>query len=167
MTLLARTQHLLAHANPGGELLARDPYDGDAGSGRPGDAPAATADARRFGNLRRGDLAGAWRSVRRRLARRREPAAAAGVTIADERTVAQLQAIASLVGGLDGAAERRQQAQARRRVPDRELFAQFPPWLVPTYPGDEALFAAPGFRALLPADVPLVEATLAEVMRWP
>jgi hypothetical protein len=35
---------------------------------------------------------------------------------------------------------------------------------VPTYPGDERLFASPGFRELLPADLPLVESTLAELM---
>jgi len=35
---------------------------------------------------------------------------------------------------------------------------------VPTYPGDESLFASSGFRALLPDGLPLVEAALGEVM---
>jgi hypothetical protein len=52
-------------------------------------------------------------------------------------------------------------------VPDRELLTQFPLWLVPTYPGDEALFASPGFRAWLPPLPKLVEARLDEVMQWP
>ena len=49
-------------------------------------------------------------------------------------------------------------------MPDRELLRRFPLWVVPTYPGDEQLFATAGFRSWLPADPPLVEASLAEVM---
>jgi hypothetical protein len=84
--------------------------------------------------------------------------------LTDERTVAQLQAVSSLLGNLDDAARRRRNVQAARRVPDRELLRRFPLWVVPTYPGDEALFGSPGFRSWLPAELPLVEATLAEVM---
>ena len=62
------------------------------------------------------------------------------------------------------AAAKRRAVQARRRVPDREILARFPPYLVPTYPGDEALFASSGFRAWLPADLTLVERTLGEVI---
>ena len=58
----------------------------------------------------------------------------------------------------------RSRVQARRRVPDREIFARFPPYLVPTYPGDAHLFAGPGFRTWLPDDLPLVESTLEELM---
>ncbi len=166
LTLLARSQHLLAHANPGGALLAADPYA--AGVPPP---PAPTGGRERFGNLRRGDLAAAWRSLRRRLQRlaRRDGAAGLGGTpvLSDARTVAQVQALSSLLGNLDGAAERRRRVQAARRVPDRELLARFPLWLVPTYPGDEALFASTGFRSWLPDDLPLVEAKLTEVMEWP
>ncbi|HXT19972.1 MAG TPA: hypothetical protein VN923_04400, partial [Thermoanaerobaculia bacterium] len=70
----------------------------------------------------------------------------------------------SLLGNLDGAAAMRRRVQAARSVPDRELLCRFPLWVVPTYPGDEQLFASPGFRSWLPADLPLVEATLGEVM---
>jgi hypothetical protein len=155
-------------------VLATDPYAARdespmAPRGEPGVAGAA-APAGRLGNLRRGDLAGAWRSLRRRLDRLvSAPAAHDGTPaprLTDERTVAQLQAVSSLLGNLDGAAARRARAQATRRVPDREILARFPLWVVPTYPGDEALFASPGFRSWLPADVPIVEATLAEVMEW-
>ena len=51
-------------------------------------------------------------------------------------------------------------------MPDREILARFPLWVVPTYPGDDALFASPGFRSWLPTDVPLVEAKLSDVMEW-
>jgi GT2 family glycosyltransferase len=185
LTLLSRSQYLLAHHNPGGELLAVDPYaepGRSAASRSPGAvaatasaasaaAPAATAatrEAGRFGNLRRGDLGGAWRSVRRRLGGWLTPldGGPAHPVLADPRTVAQLQAVSALLGGLDGAAERRRVAQASRRVPDRELLARFPLWLVPTYPGDQALFASAGFRAWLPPDLPLIEARLEEVMQW-
>jgi hypothetical protein len=92
--------------------------------------------------------------------------AGAGATprLTDERTVAQLRAVTWMLGHLDRSAEKRRWVQARRRVPDAEIFARFPPYLVPTYPGDERLFASPGFRELLPADLPLVESTLAELM---
>jgi GT2 family glycosyltransferase len=167
LTLLARSQHLLANANPGGELLAVDPYAG-AAAAPPPQPPPATTQPQRFGNLRRGDLVGAWRSVRRRLGRvARPPASADGAgppQLTDERTVAQLQAVSSLLGNLDAAARARRRVQAARRVPDREILARFPLWVVPTYPGDEQLFASAGFRSWLPAEVPLVEATLAEVM---
>ncbi|HEV8632190.1 MAG TPA: glycosyltransferase family 2 protein [Thermoanaerobaculia bacterium] len=162
LTLMARSQHLLARCNPGGELLGVDPYAATAAV-----APAPAPDGGRFGNLRRGDLAGAWRSLRNRLRRPHGGDGARLPLLSDERTVTQLQAISSLLGGLDGAAERRRQVQVARRVPDRELFARFPLWVVPTYPGDEALFASPGFRSWLPHDLPLVEARLADVMEWP
>src|SRR5688572_5297384 len=71
LTLMARSQHLLARQNPGGERLAEDPYAGAAAdpSAEPAPPPAAAGPGpARFGNLRRGDLAGAWRSLRRRLA---------------------------------------------------------------------------------------------------
>ena len=47
---------------------------------------------------------------------------------------------------------------------DREIFERFPLYLVPTYPGDQALFASPGFEAWLPKDLPIRRATLAEIM---
>jgi GT2 family glycosyltransferase len=172
LTLMARAQHLLARQNPGGERLAEDPYGATiAAATAVQRAPPAVAAAgpARFGNLRRGDLSGAWRSLRRRLAALlpRDGAGPAHPVLSDEQTVAQLQVVSSLLGRLDEAAERRRLVQAARRRPDRELLARFPLWLVPTYPGDEALFASPGFRAWLPPDLPLVEARPDEVMERP
>jgi hypothetical protein len=52
---------------------------------------------------------------------------------------------------------------ARKRS-DAEIFERFPLWIVPTYPGDDRLFASDGFRAWLPDDLPFEHATLGEVM---
>ena len=169
LALIGRTQHLLVANNPGGALLAQDPY-ALAAAAPPPPVAAPPGEPRRFGNLRRGDLAGAWRSVWRRLERhlgRNGTAAAAHPQLSDERTVAQLQALSFVVAHHDSAAEKRRAALLARRVSDRELLRRFPLWVVPTYPGDDALFASPGFRSWLPPGVPLVEARLSEVMEWP
>jgi hypothetical protein len=96
------------------------------------------------------------------------PPAAAGhpgaPVLTDERTVAQLRALSWLLGNMDAAAARRAAVQARRKRPDAEIFARFPLYLVPTYPGDYALFNSPGFQAWLPADLPLVRKQLDESM---
>jgi GT2 family glycosyltransferase len=166
LTLIARSQHFLARQNPGGERLAEDPYAVPARGTESVPASGRPASEGRFGNLRRGDLSGAWRSLRRRLARLvpTDGMGPAHPVLSDDQTVAQLQAVSSLLGRLDGAAVQRRAVQAARRRPDQELLTRFPLWLVPTYPGDEALFASPGFRAWLPPDLPLVEARLDEVM---
>jgi GT2 family glycosyltransferase len=85
-------------------------------------------------------------------------------SLTDERTVAQLRALSYLLGHLDQSAAAREAVQRRRRRSDREIFARFPLYLVPTYPGDARLFADPGFAAWLPADLPLCRQTLDEVM---
>lgn len=84
--------------------------------------------------------------------------------LTDERTVAQLRALSYLLAHLEGAAGARETVQRRRRRSDREIFARFPLYLVPTYPGDEFLFASPGFAAWLPAELPLARYTLDELM---
>jgi GT2 family glycosyltransferase len=85
-------------------------------------------------------------------------------TLSDERTVAQLRALSYLLSHLESAAAARRAVQDRRRRSDSEIFARFPLYLVPTYPGDEALFADPGFAAWLPPDLPVVRQALREVM---
>ncbi|HEV3458054.1 MAG TPA: glycosyltransferase family 2 protein [Thermoanaerobaculia bacterium] len=84
--------------------------------------------------------------------------------LTDERTVAQLRALSYLLAHLEAAAAAREAVQRRRRRSDREIFARFPPYLVPTYPGDQFLFASPGFTAWLPAELPLVRHALDEIM---
>jgi hypothetical protein len=86
--------------------------------------------------------------------------------LSDARTIAHHRAVWNLLGGLDRAAAARERVQALRRRSDAEIFARFPLYVVPTYPGDEALFCSTGFRAWLAPDLPLVHSALEEVMRW-
>lgn len=73
----------------------------------------------------------------------------------DPRTRAHLEAQRQALAALDGVMRERSRVQAQRRVSDREIFSRFPLYVVPTYPGDPELFASSGFRATLPADLPL------------
>jgi GT2 family glycosyltransferase len=177
LTFLSRTQALLA-ANPGGATLAIDPYAGWIANTAPArfeaaqapPAAPAPADTRPSAFTPTGFAArlkeyGPRDLLRRAWGKLRGPAAPARYPILqDERTIAQLRALSYLLGHLDGAAARRAAVQARRRRPDREILARFPPYLVPTYPGDAELFASPGFAAWLPAELPLVRAELGEIM---
>jgi GT2 family glycosyltransferase len=178
LTFLARTQTMLV-ANPGADTLRLDPYSGFiANTGTRDGAPPPAAppppEPRTVANLarklrdygprefaRRG-----WRKLRERLAPPAPPALPSPPTLTDERTVAQFRALSYLLGNLDRAAARREAVQKRRRRSDREIFARFPPYLVPTYPGDAELFGSRGFAAWLPEDLPLVKKTLPEIMEW-
>ena len=177
LAFLSRTSHLLETHNPGGDQLAVDPYAGHiADTAPPAGEGAATGPVPFDPPARLVDLPQRWRrygtvELARRLVARlkrdvaaRRPRRAAPPTLTDERTVAQLRAMSYLLAHLDEAAGRRRAVQARRRRPDREYFERFPPYLVPTYPGDEALFASPGFRAWLPTEPELVFARLEEIM---
>jgi hypothetical protein len=167
LTLLARTQALLVRNNPGGELLRRDPFAREVGRAAEVaatvmvEAPGGAAEHARAGSMR------ALLRLSRRIARavrRRVAAASTSPRLADERTVAQLRAVSFLLEHLDQAARKRSATQARRRRGDGEIFARFPVYLVPTYPGDAQLFAGPGFRSWLPPDLPLIEMRLDEVI---
>ncbi len=185
LTLLARQQALLREHNPGGSSLGIDPYAGwiaDTAPAAAAAAPAAAAPpeaaastrppldprhlARRLREL--GPREFARRGWARLAAAPRpgRPSHPSHPTLTDERTVAQLRAVSYLLGHLDAATAKRRAVQARRRRSDREYFARFPLYLVPTYPGDEHLFAGAGFRDWLPPDLPLVRARLADVMEW-
>jgi hypothetical protein len=180
LAFVARTQSLLV-GNPGADTLLLDPYSGHIANTASRDSPAVPAsppppEPRTVANLakklrsygpreftRRG-----WRKLQEHLAPR-TPAAAgppAPPTLTDERTIAHFRALSYLLGNLDRAAAQRAQVQNRRRRSDREIFARFPPYLVPTYPGDAELFASPGFAAWLPEELPLVRKTLPEIMEW-
>jgi hypothetical protein len=110
------------------------------------------------GLARRG-AARALRAIAARLAPR-SPA----LELASDRTAAQLGALAALFDGLPDLAARRRAAQAPRRRSDREIFARFPLWLVPAYPGDARLFDSELFRDLLPASLRFERARLEEVV---
>ncbi|HEY0514902.1 MAG TPA: hypothetical protein VGH73_23610, partial [Thermoanaerobaculia bacterium] len=176
LTLLSRTQALLL-ANPGMETLGVDPYAGHIANTGPtprpyrpvADLPPATTWEgfkirwRGYGPrdfLRRG---------LRKLGIAPPPppvSAAAGPQLNDERTIAQFRALHWLTGHLDASAATRAAVQKRRKRSDREIFERFPAYLVPTYPGDQELFASPGFQAWLPEELPLRRAELPEIMEW-
>lgn len=172
-TLLHRTQALLRHNNPGGEQLALDPYAGLVAETAPGEG----ADAEPRDSLwRRWRRHGTLGAVRRALVRLGGYLVAVGrgggpasppPALTDPRTVAQLRAVSDILRRLDALAGERHRVQAGRRRPDLELLERFPVYLVPTYPGDEALFAGAGFGALLPPELPLVRRRLEEVERRP
>ena len=177
-TFLHRTQTLLVQNNPRGELLTLDPYAGwiadterSEPGGDEGSMPAPMPAAKRRGPWRRLRDVG-WREALRRL-RRKVGLRIAGAEarsapiLTDPRTIAQLRAATRILGTLGDLDAKRRRVQALRRRPDREILERFPPHIVPTYPGDERLFADPGFRALLPAESPRVEAELAEIVQWP
>jgi GT2 family glycosyltransferase len=170
-TLMMRTATLLADNNPGGASTRHDPFPRvetptPAAGAAVAPAPAIPAPAPVRRGLRERLVRYGWRETARRgLARAVSSGLArGGPVITDPRTLSQLQAVSGILGNLDRLAAKRAAVQALRRVDDRELLAEFPLWIVPTYPGDEAFFASAGFEALLPRDVPLVRARLDELM---
>jgi GT2 family glycosyltransferase len=76
--------------------------------------------------------------------------------IHDRLSVAMLQAQRSVLDRLDEFEQKRVQVQARRVLPDSEIFRQFPLRIQPIFPGDRELFDSPGFRGLLPAEPTLM-----------
>lgn len=180
LTLISRTQTLVVENNPGGRLLALDPYDGhiaDTARTSPrGAADPVTPVAPVVPQL---SLAEKWRAygpaefVRRGWRKAWSGAGAKGSpsdpawatpTINDDRTQAQFRVMNFLLRHLEAAAGARAVVQKRRQRSDREIFSRFPLVLVPTYPGDDRLFRDPGFNTWLPADVPLRRLALGDVM---
>ncbi len=179
LTVLSRTQTLLLENNPGAETLRLDPYAGHIANTARSEAvppgitpqlpPITTWEGFRIG----WQGYGPWDLVRRglrKLGGRVLPSPPSTVPepprLTDERTVAQLRALTWLLGNLDRAAACREAVQKRRKRSDQEIFERFPLYLVPTYPGDQALFTSLGFQAWLPADLPVVRGTLEDVMEW-
>ena len=175
LTLLSRTQNLVVQNNPGTETLTLDPYAGHIANTAAKEAQAihrAPPLPRGAGFLER--AADRWRDLGpvgfvRRVGEKIEEALrkkppVEHPTLRDDRTVAQLRVQTWVLGHLAAAAEKRAAVQSRRRRSDAEIFERFPLWVVPTYPGDEALFGSDGFRAWLPDDLPFEHAALADVM---
>ncbi|HEV8581296.1 MAG TPA: glycosyltransferase family 2 protein [Thermoanaerobaculia bacterium] len=172
LTLTSRTQALL-ESNPGAHLLRVDPYAGhiaNTATNRAGNGPApvelpSAATWEGFKIRWRGY--GPREFLRRGLRKLGVGSASLSTEtprLTDDRTIAQLRALHWLLGNLEGAAAARAGVQRRRKRSDRDIFERFPLYLVPTYPGDHALFHSPGFQVWLPEDLPLVKSTLAEVM---
>jgi GT2 family glycosyltransferase len=160
LTLLSRLETLNVENNPGGRLLTVDPYAGMIANTEGSGDGSAPPRRRSIVGRALDALRGARGSDGLVAGRSKAP------VLADPRTLAHHRAVWSLLGGLDRAAAKRERVQGMRRRADAEIFARFPLYVVPTYPGDEALFRSAGFRAWLPADLPLAASTLDEVMAW-
>ena len=177
LTLGHRTQTLMVQSNPGGEQLTVDPYAGHIAntaapeSGIPAPPPLPPPPVTTLKQKWRGYgprefvRRGARKAVRKVLPGWLWGEVSTAPQLTDARTLSQLRAVTHLLGHLDRSADRRQAVQARRRRSDREIFERFPLYVVPTYPGDERLFASPAFEAWLPDDLSFVRAGLAEIMR--
>ena len=151
--ILATFQHralrgVVEHQPGAAESLA-DPFDPRRGPPPPLGSPPPRTRARRLAA---------------RLARR-DTGPGAPLVLEDEIARMWLVAWNRIVSAWPRLAAQRSEVQARRRVPDRELFARFPLHLIPTYPGDEELFASDFFLQLLPDEPRLVPSTLEEVAR--
>jgi GT2 family glycosyltransferase len=176
LTLLSRTRTMLVWNNPGASTFLVDPYSGHIANTAPaGTVPAPPVPV--AAPLTPGRLAAKWKELgpreflrrgtaklRSRLTPPSSPSAPVPPQITDERTTAQFRAIHNLLANLDRAAAAREAVQKWRKRSDREIFERFPLYVVPTYPGDEDLFASEGFRMWLPGDVPVVRCGLGEVM---
>lgn len=149
-TLLARTQTLLIENNAGGSALRLDPFAGLLADTAPG-APAPVVPARPRAPRARLRLPRFLARAGQSEAAQNMAALAADVALRDERSVAQFRVLSWLLAHLDESSAARHAVQARRQRSDEEFLERFPPYVVPTYPGDAALFASAGFRALLPA----------------
>jgi GT2 family glycosyltransferase len=176
LTLLSRTEALLL-ANPGMDTLRIDPYAGHiANTASRGPAPVRPSAVELPPATTWEGFKVRWQGYGPREFLRRglsklgiapppPPAAIPEAPrLTDERTIAQFRALNWLTGHLDDAAAIRAAVQKRRKRSDLEIFERFPAYLVPTYPGDQALFASPGFEAWLPKNLPIRRATLAEIM---
>ena len=179
LAFLSRMQTMLVQNTPEGASLAIDPYAGWIANTAPRErggpqevsmAPSAPPRETLGEKLRRHRAHGPRESIKRALLKLAgklgplEPPAPAGPRLTDERTIAQFRTAAYLLGHLDDAAQKRAAIQARRKRSDREIFERFPLYVVPTYPGDFELFASEGWNAWLPDDVPIVRASLAEIL---
>lgn len=169
LTFLSRLETIVVAGNAGAaELVRRDPFTGTITRR---DAPGTgegSFDPSWLGKLRRHGPAEFARRAWGRIARRlRRVVAGGGFELSHPQALAQLRAMSLFFAVLDDAAAAREVARQRRRRSDRELCERFPLYLVPTYLGDEALFASPGFASLLPASPVLARASLAEIMETP
>jgi hypothetical protein len=107
-----------------------------------------------------------WAARLRRLADRIAVTPRTGGTrLPHPQAAAQIGGLVGFLAALDPLAAERARLARRRRRSDLELFGRFPLWIVPTYPGDEALFGSPSFTAWLPPELVFERSTLEAVMR--
>lgn len=167
LTFLARIETLLLAGDPAAQELRRDPFGATSSAAGSAAWPRQTIVEKLRQHGPRELARRALRKLGRRLAGIGAAERAGGFRVDHPQTIAHLRAGSLFLAALDAAAERRAAIAARRRRSDREIVERFPLYLVPTYPGDERLFASAGFASLLPREPILRRATLAEIMEWP
>jgi GT2 family glycosyltransferase len=170
-TFIARLDAVLVAGNPGAEILRRDPFTGKVAERGPQVDRAAAGSSllekfRTYGPVEFARRA-AHRALRTGRGLRNAASGSESFRVGHPQTVSHLRAMSLFLATLDETAASRELARRRRQRSDRELTERFPLYLVPTYFGDEALFASPGFASLLPASPALRRAALAEVMELP
>ncbi len=137
LTLLNRTMALGPKLADRDGLLGRYPFTSDGYVG--GALPAVPADDGKQ------SLAGrVWRWLVPEEEKQQKQ-----LTLDHPHSISQLRAVHWILEHLDTVLEKRAAVQARRQVPDREIFGRFPLHLVPTYPGDGELFQTRFFQWLL------------------
>ncbi len=103
----------------------------------------------------------------RALADRLASPAPAGTRLPHPQAAAQIAGLGGFLTALEGVEGERARLELRRRRDDREILERFPLWIVPTYPGDERLFASRAFSEWLPSDLPFERSTLEQVIARP
>ena len=169
VTFLARIETVVVAGNPGAEVLRFDPFTGTTTARAP-KRSSEGADLHWIDKFRRYGPVEFARRATARMRRQLRRATAGGrerFTLGHPQAIAHLRALSLFLSTLDEAAASRELARRRRKRSDGELAERFPFHLIPTYLGDEELFASPGFTSLLPASPVLVRAGLSEVMEWP
>jgi GT2 family glycosyltransferase len=137
-TYLHRLHHYATSRNSDGLELKRPPFQGAARAESP-DSLMERARRKVFG--------------RRPLAR-----------IDDPLTAMQFRAFEWVLRNQKRIVKKRETVQARRKRSDGEIFRRFPLQIVPTYPGDDALFSGPLFQLLSPA-LPAEKRKLGDIIR--
>ena len=142
-----------AQRHPALASAAADPFGGTA-------PPLSRGDRWR----RRLAEQGLVRSIRHLMARALLGPGVGAPAVPDGHFLMQLRAADGFFAGLGDAEKRRRGISALRAVPDREILARFPRLVVPTYPGDDELFASDAFRGMLPEGWPIRHLALDEVL---
>lgn len=160
-TLIGRTTHALRGAPPGGGLLR---WREDPAVVPPDQSHEVLPRAQP--RWQRRSFPSAAQRAAQRLAGAVTAAAARlypwpALWVTDPRAIAQLQVLDRIAGGTAALRARRVQVQSTRVRPDAEIFARFPRYVVPTYPGDTETLAEVTGR--LPAQLRATVATFAEL----
>lgn len=178
LTFIHRTCWITSLNAPESRMLFEDPFRRDE-PGRP-DAAMAGGGAGAAGSkrllqrladsLRRDGLRLTLGRILARAGRWLAPDGVLEAPASEERlcldhpyVLSQLRALWHISSGAGEWFAKRRRVQALRKVSDRNIFRDFPPWVVSTYPGDAELFASEWFRELLPKDIAFPFASLEDV----